>query len=60
MNLVGVVVNDMRDSYGDEGYTSYSRYGYAYGHPEATGDTYAPLLSGDSSSEPASPSNPTT
>ena len=30
MNLVGVVVNDMRDSYLDEGYGSYSQYGYGY------------------------------
>ena len=36
MNLVGVVVNDMRDSYVDEGYSYYSQYGYAYAHPEAT------------------------
>jgi Mrp family chromosome partitioning ATPase/capsular polysaccharide biosynthesis protein len=35
MNLAGVVVNDMRDSYVDEGYGSYSQYGYTYGHPEA-------------------------
>jgi len=35
MNLAGVVVNDMRDSYVDEGYSSYSRYGYSYTQPDA-------------------------
>ena len=35
MNLAGVVVNDMRDSYVDEGYSSYSHYGYSYTHPDA-------------------------
>jgi Mrp family chromosome partitioning ATPase/capsular polysaccharide biosynthesis protein len=47
MNLVGVVVNDMRDSYVDEGYSYYSQYGYSYAHPDeaavAVGaDAYAP------------------
>jgi len=36
MNLAGVVVNDMRDSYADEGYSYYSQYGYTYGHAEAS------------------------
>ena len=36
MNLVGVVVNDMRDSYVDEGYSYYSQYGYEYAHSEAS------------------------
>jgi Mrp family chromosome partitioning ATPase len=35
MNLVGVVVNDMRDSYVDEGYGYYSTYGYSYTQAEA-------------------------
>jgi Mrp family chromosome partitioning ATPase len=35
MNLAGVVVNDMRDSYVDEGYGYYSQYGYTYAHSEA-------------------------
>jgi Mrp family chromosome partitioning ATPase len=34
MNLAGVVVNDMRGNYGDEGYATYSKYGYAYAQPE--------------------------
>jgi capsular exopolysaccharide synthesis family protein len=53
MNLVGIVVNDMRGNYGDEGYATYSRYGYAYAHPEAKASeqsaaVYAPSLPSDS------------
>ena len=48
MNLVGIVVNDMRGSYVDEGYGYYSKYGYAYGNPDAApaaqaAQVYAPL-----------------
>jgi len=35
MNLVGVVVNDMRRKYADEGYSYYSQYGYRYSHTTA-------------------------
>jgi non-specific protein-tyrosine kinase len=34
MNLVGVVVNDMRDGYLHEGYGSYGQYGYGYSRAE--------------------------
>jgi Mrp family chromosome partitioning ATPase len=52
MNLVGIVVNDMRGNYVDEGYATYSKYGYAYAHPEATpvgqsAEAYAPTLQSD-------------
>ena len=36
MNLVGVVVNDMRDKYVDEGYAYYSQYGYGYAYKTGT------------------------
>jgi Mrp family chromosome partitioning ATPase len=39
MNLVGVVVNDMRDKYVDEGYAYYSQYGYGYAHKTGTDAT---------------------
>ena len=62
MNLVGIVVNDMRGSYVDEGYGYYSKYGYAYGNPEAApaaqaAQVYAPLAAeaAPSVAAPASP-----
>jgi Mrp family chromosome partitioning ATPase/capsular polysaccharide biosynthesis protein len=42
MNLVGVVVNDMRDKYVDEGYAYYSQYGYGYSHK--TGSDVGPRV----------------
>ncbi len=53
MNLVGVVVNDMRDSYVDEGYGYYSQYGYTYSHPETeptavAAKAYAAVMPSDS------------
>jgi Mrp family chromosome partitioning ATPase/capsular polysaccharide biosynthesis protein len=50
MNLSGVVVNDMRQTYVDEGYSSYSRYGYTYAHPEGEWISYEALMPED---EPA-------
>jgi succinoglycan biosynthesis transport protein ExoP len=32
MNLAGIVVNDMRGRYVDEGFSFYSKYGYDYAH----------------------------
>lgn len=59
MNLAGVVVNDMRTSYVDEGYSSYSRYGYTYAHPEVELRGYEPLISDDTPLyDPASPPDP--
>ena len=54
MNLVGVVVNDMRGSYVDEGYTSYSKYGYTYSQPrpepgDHSAHAYEPLVPSDDS-----------
>lgn len=49
MNLVGVVVNDMRGGSDHEGYGYYSQFGYTYAHPEAApaelaAKVYEPLL----------------
>lgn len=60
MNLAGIVVNDMRHSYGDEGYSTYSRYGYAYAHPDAERSGYEPLMPPEplSGYDPLSPPDP--
>ncbi|MGD0386968.1 MAG: Wzz/FepE/Etk N-terminal domain-containing protein, partial [Solirubrobacteraceae bacterium] len=52
MNLVGVVVNDMRGDYVDEGYNTYSEYGYAYSQSkplpgEHSPGAYGPLAHND-------------
>jgi tyrosine-protein kinase Etk/Wzc len=42
MKLVGVVVNDMRDKYVDEGYAYYSQYGYGYSHKTGSAASGSP------------------